>query len=1080
MTNHTVDRDPSRHRRRRRHPQQPGGDRAGNRLVGEQQELDVRDRVRPVVEGTADPAAVTASVGHDELAADDLEVVVGERAAEHDLVGAGGAGVPDPADDVDLTRIDRTRRHLCTDRPQAVDELHVGRVGSRRVRRAELHVEPQVTVDDVVPTATFDQVAAETTEDDLTAGEHSGERREECGEALHPGDAGGGELAADHRHGLVVAPAQRVVPVVAGQTLDRVVPVAVVDDARGQRCEIEVQIRLGGLGVTLVDGPVETECACVLLDSGPGDHDIVAALGVVVVVATVAHEHVVAGGVQVVEERGTVVALQQVGTAAALLPVVAVVAEHRVRVVAAEDDVVPGTTEGLGHVRAGDHEVVAAATLVQVETRPGAEVVVTVAALEDVVTEGVGDDVVAETTDRLVVADPALDAVVAVVAPDRVVAVARAHAVTVGGAVHRHVGATRVAHRAVGHPHEQRRLVVRGTRIVGDGTFGSEELQVEVVVRPAEHVGRKVRGVGVAHDHLGEGVPLELHEQVQTCRAGEVVEPVAVLQALHLQLEHVVEGRAENAAERRLRLGETTHPEIDVVETGDARVGGGVGPVTGREHEVLRVRRRRRVGRVGSDQQRSRLAAGSDAAGDDRTVVVGVERRDDRVGAVGRDEVDERRGRGEVEPEVVPTPVRHELRTRGRRVERLAGVVEAGETGVASTCDVEHGQVERQPDEAVAQRIGDELVDLVAHLGRHATEHRTGCLVGGVHRGPDAVEERRRVEEGVEQRDVVRRTVRLEAEHVLVEHRVTEAVHGVRELGGDVDLDVRLVAGEHVHHRLDLAGELLEGEVLVLHLGHEAGGLEEALTVPGATGELPFGEHHRVDGRDQVLDVGHEPVVLAVEHVVDGGETDVLVRTTVTGHEVRAEHLVVVRAGFCGEVHRGVLVGHLRATRRGVVRDVVEERVAGPHRVRREGDARPTVGRRVALDESGGGDDLWIAVRARDESAVRVGREQRDVEDVRVGQRDAEEILRLLLRRVPRRHAAVDGDQTTGRDRVAVGVEFVLTQEHLVRRVRAVRLVLIDVGRGGVPVLVDVVRRPQDAVGARLVRRPGEHHEVRR
>ena len=42
---------------------------------------------------------------------------------------------------------------------------------------------------------------------------------------------------------------------------------------------------------------------------------------------------------------------------------------------------------------------------------------------------------------------------------------------------------------------------------------------------------------------------------------------------------------------------------------------------------------------------------------------------------------------------------------------------------------------------------------------------------------------------------------------------------------------------ERVDRRLDLAGELLEHEVLVLHLGHEASGLEQTRTVP-AVGRL--------------------------------------------------------------------------------------------------------------------------------------------------------------------------------------------------------------------------------------------------
>ena len=57
-------------------------------------------------------------------------------------------------------------------------------------------------------------------------------------------------------------------------------------------------------------------------------------------------------------------------------------------------------------------------------------------------------------------------------------------------------------------------------------------------------------------------------------------------------------------------------------------------------------------------------------------------------------------------------------------------------------------------------------------------------------------------------------------------------------------------------------------------------------------------------------------------------------------------------------------------------------------------------------------------------------------------------------------------DQLAGGDRIAGGVQLVLAQEHLVRGVRGVGLVLVDERRGRVDVLVDVVGRAQDAVGA--------------
>ena len=77
----------------------------------------------------------------------------------------------------------------------------------------------------------------------------------------------------------------------------------------------------------------------------------------------------------------------------------------------------------------------------------------------------------------------------------------------------------------------------------------------------------QMRGVGVEHHQFGERVIFELGEEVKTRQAAQVVEPVAVLQVLELRLEHKVEGRAEQTAERHLLLGEPADPEVDMAST---------------------------------------------------------------------------------------------------------------------------------------------------------------------------------------------------------------------------------------------------------------------------------------------------------------------------------------------------------------------------------------------------------------------------------------------------------------------------------------------------------------------------------
>ena len=58
--------------------------------------------------------------------------------------------------------------------------------------------------------------------------------------------------------------------------------------------------------------------------------------------------------------------------------------------------------------------------------------------------------------------------------------------------------------------------------------------------------------------------------RLRPCVAGQVIEPVAVLQLLHLVFEDEVEGRAQHAAELGLLLGQAADPEVDVVEAAAA------------------------------------------------------------------------------------------------------------------------------------------------------------------------------------------------------------------------------------------------------------------------------------------------------------------------------------------------------------------------------------------------------------------------------------------------------------------------------------------------------------------------------
>src|SRR5262249_36253788 len=92
------------------------------------------------------------------------------------------------------------------------------------------------------------------------------------------------------------------------------------------------------------------------------------------------------------------------------------------------------------------------------------------------------------------------------------------------------------------------------------------DLQREV--RFQEDQPGQMGGVGVGLDELGERVRLELGVEVHSGSALQVIEPVSVLQLLHLVLEHEVEGRAQQAAERGDLLGQAADPEVNAAEAG--------------------------------------------------------------------------------------------------------------------------------------------------------------------------------------------------------------------------------------------------------------------------------------------------------------------------------------------------------------------------------------------------------------------------------------------------------------------------------------------------------------------------------
>ena len=151
---------------------------------------------------------------------------------------------------------------------------------------------------------------------------------------------------------------------------------------------------------------------------------------------------------------------------------------------------------------------------------------------------------------------------------------------------------------------------------------------------------------------------------------------------------------------------------------------------------------------------------------------------------------------------------------------------------------------------------------------------------------------------------------------------MAEAIDGVGELRRDRRVEVDIGVAGDVDGRDHLARELLEHEVLVLGFGTEFRGLEQALAVevgsvsrwtdrPAAISSAVSvrlaarlhpakceGRIAGIEGRLHLIaDIINKPVVLVLEDLVDGGQTDVFIHTPVAGDKVLIEQLSVIGAG---------------------------------------------------------------------------------------------------------------------------------------------------------------------------------------
>ncbi|MDT4861689.1 hypothetical protein FQZ97_963040 [compost metagenome] len=134
------------------------------------------------------------------------------------------------------------------------------------------------------------------------------------------------------------------------------------------------------------------------------------------------------------------------------------------------------------------------------------------------------------------------------------------------------------------------------------------------------------------------------------------------------------------------------------------------------------------------------------------------------------------------------------------------------------------------------------------------------------------------------------------------------------EFGHDGGVDIwRVGEYKRVDRRLDGAGELLEHQMLILHLCDETTSLEQALTIPiecsdalrgcwhcGQTHQIsqqPFVDKRQVTAIENgLLVVLDQPIMFGVEDGMDRSQANVFVATTIASDEVTIQQLIVIGA----------------------------------------------------------------------------------------------------------------------------------------------------------------------------------------
>ncbi len=122
--------------------------------------------------------------------------------------------------------------------------------------------------------------------------------------------------------------------------------------------------------------------------------------------------------------------------------------------------------------------------------------------------------------------------------------------------------------RAVWVPRECR-VAVRIQDDVSACVSGVIGARLDRVLRRREDVAGQMLDAGIRTDQLRERAVLERLFVAGAFDARQVVQPVAVLQSLHLGAEDVTRKLNQQAAEQVLLLGQAADPHVDLIEAGD-------------------------------------------------------------------------------------------------------------------------------------------------------------------------------------------------------------------------------------------------------------------------------------------------------------------------------------------------------------------------------------------------------------------------------------------------------------------------------------------------------------------------------